>query len=83
MLSIIVLFYTYIGVLGYNVDFLNISIYYISLIIMLIVKNKLIESENLKSQITTTISLIILFVITLLFVIFTYNPPIIAIFKTP
>ena len=83
MLSIIVLFYTYTGILGYYVDFFNILIYYIALIIMLIIKNKLIESEKLKSQVATTVSLIILFVIALLFIIYTYNPPIIALFKTP
>ena len=83
MLSIIVLFYTYKGVLGYNVDYLNIAIYYIALIVSLIVKNKLIVSEKLKSQGATTISLMVLFVIALLFIIFTYNPPEIAIFKTP
>lgn len=83
MLSIIVLFYTYTGILGYYVDFFNILIYYIALIIMLIIKNKLIESEKLKSQVATTVSLIILFVIALLFIIYTYNPPKIALFKTP
>ena len=83
MLSIIVLFYTYKGVLGYNVDYLNIAIYYIALIVSLIVKNKLIISEKLKSQGATTISLMVLFVIALLFIIFTYNPPAIAIFKKP
>ena len=83
MLSIIVLFYTYKGVLGYNVDYLNIAIYYIAIIVSLIVKNKLIVSEKLKSQGATTISLMVLFVIALLFIIFTYNPPVIAIFKTP
>ncbi len=83
MLSIIVLFYTYSGVLGYFVDAINIAIYYISVIIMLIIKNKFIVREKLSGQNSNTLSLIILFVITLLFILFTYNPPQLAIFKTP
>ncbi len=83
MISIIVLFYTYTGILGYNVDFINISIYYIALIIMLLIKNKFIVRERLSGKNNNTISLIILFLITLLFILFTYNPPNLAIFKTP
>lgn len=83
MLSIIILFYTYSGVLGYFVDTINIAIYYISLIIMLVVKNKFILKEKLSGQSSNTFSIIILFIITLLFILFTYNPPHLEIFKTP
>lgn len=83
MLSIIALFYTYSGVLGYFIDSINIATYYISLIIMLIVKNRFIVKEKLSGQNSNVISLAILFAITLLFILFTYNPPNLAIFKTP
>lgn len=83
MLSIIVLFYSYKGFLGYGIDFINILIYYISVIIMLIVKNKIIESEKFKNSNFTLFFLFIGFLITLLFIFFTYNPPTLAVFKPP
>jgi hypothetical protein len=83
MISIVVLFYTYKGVLGYNVDFINISIYYLSLIIMLIFKNKIINKEIFSSQYLNYIALFLAFIITLLFVFFTYNPPSINLFVSP
>lgn len=83
MISIIVLFYTYKGILGFNVDFINILIFYIAIIIMLVVKNKIIENEKFSSQNASLIFLTIGFIIALLFVFFTYNPPSLGLFKTP
>ena len=83
MISVVVLFYTYKGVFGKNIDFINISIYYIGLIITLIVKNKIINSEIFSSKGASILFLIISVIIALLFFRFTYFPPTIAIFKPP
>ena len=83
MLSIVVLFYTYSGVSGYTIDFINILIYYISLVIMLICKNKLIKSRKFTFRNYNILSLAILFAISLLFIFFTYNPPAIDLFIPP
>ncbi len=83
MASIIFLFYTYQGVIGNNIDFINILIYYIAIIIMLIIKNRVIESEIFSSKNANLIFLVIGFVIALLFVFFTYNPPQIPLFISP
>ncbi|MBE6787138.1 MAG: hypothetical protein E7537_02195 [Ruminococcaceae bacterium] len=83
MVSIITLFYTYKGFLGFMVDFINILIFFIAVIIMLIVKNKLIESEKFKGDTPALIFLSIGFIFALLFVFFTYNPPSIAVFSPP
>ena len=83
MMTIIMLFYTYTGILGYTVDFINISIYYISLVIMLKVKYKLILSERLQGQNTAMLSILLCFLIALIFVLFTYNPPHLGLFKKP
>ena len=80
MLSIIVLFYSYKGFLGYGIDFINILIYYISVIIMLIVKNKIIDSEKFESSSSSLFFLFLGFLITLLFIFFTYNLPTLAVF---
>ena len=83
MLSIVTLFYTYSGVLGYTIDAINITIYYISLIIMLIVKNRLIKSKKFASKTANAISLLYLFIMALFFIFFTYNPPSINLFVSP
>ncbi len=83
MLSIIILFYSYKGFLGFGIDFINILIFYISIVIMLVIKNKLIDSEKFSGDNTQLLFLIIGFIIALLFVFFTYNPPSLAVFKPP
>lgn len=83
MLFIVTAFYTYSGVLGFNVDFLNIAIYYLSVIVSLIVKNKIISKEKFYGTNCALISLIICFVISLLFILFTYSPPKIGLFAEP
>lgn len=83
MLFIVTAFYTYSGVLGFNVDFLNITIYYLSVIVSLIVKNKIISKEKFYGTNCALISLIICFVISLLFILFTYSPPKIGLFAEP
>jgi hypothetical protein len=83
MLSIVVLFYTYKGVLGYNVDFMNILIYYLGLLISLIIKNKIIDSEILSGKNFTIVFLSLAFLIAVAFFRFTYFPPQLNIFKPP
>lgn len=83
MFSIVALFYTYQGILGYNIDTLNIITYFIGIIIMLIVKNKIIDSEILSSRNSSIIFFIIAVLIALLFFRFTYSPPALGIFKPP
>lgn len=80
IISIVVLFYTYKGVLGYNVDAVNIAIYYISIIIMLIVKNRIIDSENFSTKSANIFFLLIGVIISFIFFIFTYTTPLLGIF---
>lgn len=81
MLSIIFLFYGYSGFLGYNIDFINILIFYIALIIMLVIKNKLIENKKIYKKSFETFFIFIGFLIALLFIFFTYNPPALGVFS--
>ncbi len=83
MLAIVTLFYTYQGVIGKNIDFLNISIYYIAIIVMLFVKTKVIDSERLSNRNWSLIFLLIGVLIAFLFLIFTYSPPNLNIFSEP
>lgn len=83
MLAIVTLFYTYQGVIGKNIDFLNIAIFYIGIIIMLCIKTKIIDSEALSDRNWSLIFLLIGVLIAFLFLIFTYSPPNLNIFSEP
>lgn len=80
MLSIVILYYCYTGILGNDIAFINISIFIIAVIIgeFYTYKNSLSSSWQ-----NNTHSLIILTIIFLVFAIFTFNPPHIGIFKDP
>ena len=83
MLTIIVSFYTVKGVLGYSIDFINIAIYYIGVLVMLFKKRKIISSEKFSIQAANWFFAAIGFVIAILFIIFSFNPPNLAIFIPP
>lgn len=82
-LTILTLFYLYSGILGFNVDFLNISIFFIAVIVSLFVKNLIIKSEKLDSKNALVLSALYLIVSAFLFGIWTYNPPSLGVFTPP
>ncbi len=79
--SIIVLFYTYQGVIGRNIDFINISIYYISVIITLVFQYILFK--NHKCNCNQNLFLIPIILTVILFALFSFNPPKLGIFAPP
>ena len=81
LLFIVTVFYTYTGILGGNVDFLNILTFALGTAVAFWVEYKILTGkENITLK---TTSLIILIVIAFLFVIYTTNPPQIGLFKDP
>ena len=81
LVLIVVLFYTYTGVLGQNVDFLNIAIFVIAAAFSFYISYRLLSGGI---RVTLTLpSLIAFIVIAVLFVTFTTNPPRINLFKDP
>ena len=80
LISIVTIFYTYSGVLGFKIEWFNIAIYYIALLIMLITKAILL-SLKLEVGILNCFALIWIFVMALTFIFFTYNPLDLGIFK--
>ena len=46
LISIVTIFYTYSGVLGFKVEWFNIAIYYIALLIMLAIKTIFAKADN-------------------------------------
>lgn len=83
MLSIIILFYTYTGVLGKNIGLLDIAIYYISIIVMLCTKRKLLKSEKFSADLWNPIFITLILILILLFSFWSYNPPKWEIFIIP
>lgn len=83
MITIIVSFYTYSGVLGYTIDFLNILIYFLAVAVFVSKYNKRVNSGEYSSKKANLIALILLVLIAFLFGFFTENPPQIPLFIEP
>lgn len=79
MLLTIVMYYTYTGIIGTDIAIINISIFFITLFIGETISSKLLifgfPFENKLS--------ILLIIFLILFIIFTYTPPQINLFKDP
>lgn len=82
MILTVVLFYTYTGVYGKNVDALNILIYFIAMIAAYLLGYRILNTGK-KQGLSTTASLLFLFIFFLLFAVFTKRPPDIGLFEDP
>lgn len=82
LILIPVIFYTYNGVIGKSPDWINITIYFVSAAIAYIYETRRFRSEKTPCR-YPKVALATLCVIALLFVIFTFRTPEIAIFKDP
>lgn len=83
MTAIVVLFYTYKGIIGHNIDFINIAIYYVGLLLSLNKKEKIIREKKFSLNLMFWIFLILGITIALSFVFWSYNPPSLGIFTPP
>ncbi len=83
MLWIIILFYTINGVFGKSPGFINIGIYYISIIIMMCKKTKLIKEEKFELPIFYWLATILGIMVAISFIFWSYNPPSINLFIPP
>lgn len=78
---IIIFFYTYTGIIGENLDWLNISLFVIAICLGEYVTYKiLIFRKNYNAELISIIFLVILF---FSFILYTFNPPQIPFFKDP
>ena len=82
LILIPVLFYTYNGVIGKSPDWVNIAIFFISAAIAFIYEYKLFKADTLPVT-SQKLPLLVLLIIALLFVIFTYATPQLGIFMDP
>lgn len=78
---IVVFFYTYRGILGFNIDFLNIADFFIAAAISRFYE--MAASRRNCSNRCDKLSLLAIVLIGVMFVLFTYLPPRIALFMDP
>ena len=80
IVSIITLFYTYSGILGYSVTFIDISLYYIGVFIFLFVRNLIIKNRFFGGGTANTVGYLMIIVLGILFAVWTFYPPKISLF---
>ncbi len=83
MLTIIVVFYTYNGVIGESSALFNILLFIASAIFTYWLNCKIIENSLFESQTLNKVSVIVLIVMFILFWIYTFYPPLINLFRDP
>ena len=77
-----ILFYTYNGAVGKSSDWLNIAIFFISVAISFCYETNLLTSQRPICK-SSKLAIFILLVVLLLFVVFTFYPPHLGIFREP
>ncbi|MCC8073752.1 MAG: DUF6512 family protein [Clostridiales bacterium] len=83
MITTVLFFYTYTGISGKNISFLNILSFFIGVFSAFFVDYILIKSECFKTGKSNLIAIIILILICIIFFLFTYMPPLVPLFKDP
>ena len=83
MSFIIVFFYTYTGIIGTNFAILDIGSFFVAVILGVYVAYKIMTNDEYKLKCNKRIAVIGLICILLCFIIFTYLPPHIGLFKDP
>lgn len=76
----IILFYTYIGIIGKDNFVIDIGIFILGIIIAQIISYKIMTLPDLNLEI---LSIIVIIIIAIVFAIFTKNPPKIPLFQDP
>ena len=79
MIFIVVFFYTYTGILGFNIPILDIGSFIVAVIISEIYTYKNIDNNSCSNKVW----ILVLLIFILSFFIFTFNTPKIGIFKDP
>lgn len=83
MIGILIIYYTYTGISGENIDIINILSFFIGVLIAFIVDYKMISSNKFDSTFYDIIGAGIFIILLGLFILFTFMPPLIPLFKDP
>lgn len=82
IITIPTLYYTYSGILGVNVDWFNILIFFITSALVFFIETKIIKNSR-GGFVSPTVSKFLIFIVGILFVIFTFWTPKIPLFCDP
>ena len=77
-----IIFYTYNGVIGKSPDWVNIAIFFVAAALSYLYETKLFLSTKFKCK-SQQLAILLLCIMTIFFVIFTFYPPKLNIFKDP
>ena len=80
---ITMLFYVYLGVLGKNIDIINIAIFIIAVIISKYIAYRIILMPNFENIYYILLCSYFIYITTFCFAVFTFAPPKINLFKDP
>ncbi|MBH1941857.1 hypothetical protein I5677_13220 [Mobilitalea sibirica] len=80
---IVSLFYTYTGILGTNYLWMDITVFVISVLLSHYICYLILSSDIAKGAFINSVALLAIFILALAFIIFTFNPPQIPLFKDP
>ena len=83
MLSVVTLYYTITGIIGENIDFINILIFFAAVFVTVSVRNNIIARDTVYSDRKKIILCGIFFLTALAFIFWSYNPPNLNIFIPP
>lgn len=80
---ITILFYSYLGIIGKNVDVINISIFVIAVIVAKYISYRIMLLPNFENIYYILLSSYFIYLTTFCFAIFTFAPPNINLFRDP
>ena len=83
MLSTLMFYYTYTGITGKNIDFLNILSFFIGLLVAFAVDYFMIKSGKFNEQVFSISGVVIFVLLAAVFFLFTFAPPLIPLFRDP
>ena len=83
MAFITVVFYTYSGILGTNIPFVDISLYYIGAAISWAFSYKYMQTDRFSSPFAVPVCRVLAALTAVCFVVWTYSPPDIGVFISP
>ena len=76
------IFYTYIGIIGRSYDFINITIFFVAALASYAYESRVLKSKSQSCK-YSKLFLLILILVGILFIIFTFNTPKIGLFMDP
>ena len=83
MISVVTFYYTFTGIIGENIDFANILIFFVAVIITISSRNKAIFENRCFSKGFNAAILLIFILTAFVFMLWSYNPPSLNVFIPP